>query len=205
MPFDLWIAFAAASLLLLLLPGPTVLLVVGTALARGRAAALAMVPGVMAGDAVAMTASLAGLGAVLATSATAFAVLKWAGAAYLVWLGVRMWRRSAAGAVPVADDASPRALGLRAFVVTALNPKGIAFFVAFVPQFVDPARPLLPQVAILEATFVTLAGLNGLGDALLVGRARRAVLRPATLRLLNRAGAGALVGAGAITATMQRA
>ena len=205
MPFDLWIAFAAASLLLLLLPGPTVLLVVGTALARGRAAALAMVPGVMAGDAVAMTASLAGLGAVLATSATAFAVLKWAGAAYLVWLGVRMWRRSAAGAVPVADDASPRALGLRAFVVTALNPKGIAFFVAFVPQFVDPARPLLPQVAILEATFVTLAGLNVLGYALLAGRARRAVLRPATLRLLNRAGAGALVGAGAITATMQRA
>ena len=205
MPFDLWIAFAAASLLLLLLPGPTVLLVVGTALARGRAAALAMVPGVMAGDAVAMTASLAGLGAVLATSATAFAVLKWAGAAYLVWLGVRMWRRTAAGAVPVADDASPRALGLRAFVVTALNPKGIAFFVAFVPQFVDPARPLLPQVAFLEATFVTLAGLNVLGYALLAGRARRAVLRPATLRLLNRAGAGALVGAGAITATMQRA
>lgn len=205
MTLETWLAFLVTETVLCLTPGPAVLYVVAHGVGQGPRAGLAANLGVLAGNAVYFALSAAGLGALLLASHTLFTILKWAGAAYLVWLGVRMWRRSAAGAVPVADDASPRALGLRAFVVTALNPKGIAFFVAFVPQFVDPARPLLPQVAILEATFVTLAGLNVLGYALLAGRARRAVLRPATLRLLNRAGAGALVGAGAITATMQRA
>src|SRR5689334_22740796 len=87
-----WAAFALASLALLLIPGPTILLVIGQSLGAGRRNALPLVAGVAAGDLTAMTLSLAGLGAVLAASALLFTMLKWAGAAYLVWLGIRLWR-----------------------------------------------------------------------------------------------------------------
>ena len=92
MSFEVWLAFAAASAVLLTIPGPTVLLIIAHAVAHGRRAAPATMAGVVLGDLVAMTASLAGLGALLAASATLFGVLKWAGAAYLVYLGWRLWR-----------------------------------------------------------------------------------------------------------------
>ncbi len=201
MSLETWLAFAAASLLVLAVPGPTVLLVAGTALARGRRAGLAMVPGVIAGDAVAMTVSLAGLGAVLAASAGLFTALKLVGAAYLVWLGIRMWRAPA----PAPREApAPRAITAHAFVVTALNPKSIAFFVAFVPLFLDADAPLLPQLLAMEATFVALAGLNAAAWALAAGGARRIATRPAAVRAFNRLGGGALVGAGVWTAAASR-
>ncbi len=93
MSLELWLAFAAASLALLAVPGPTVLLVIGYGLARGRRLACLTVIGVALGDALAVTVSVAGLGAVLAASATAFAVLKWLGAGYLIWQGARMLLR----------------------------------------------------------------------------------------------------------------
>ena len=104
MSFATWIAFAVASVVLLLIPGPTVLLVVSYALTQGRRIAVAMAAGVALGDFTAMTLSLAGLGALLAASATLFTVLKWVGAAYLVYLGVRLWR-----AKPVLPDVARRA------------------------------------------------------------------------------------------------
>ncbi len=203
MTFETWIAFALAAAAMLAIPGPTVLLVVGRSLGAGRRNALPLVAGVALGDLTAMTLSLAGLGALLATSAAAFAALKWAGAAYLVWLGVRLWRAPVeAGAAPPSD--ARRALR-QAFVVTALNPKGIAFFVAFVPQFLDPSLPFLPQAALLMATFVGLGALNAALYALLAGRASGAVERPTVRRWLNRAGGTVLVGAGLATAAMHRA
>src|SRR3954470_6110799 len=102
MCFENWLAFAAASAILLVIPGPTILLVVSYALGQGWRTALPMAVGVALGDFTAMTFSLLGLGALLATSATLFAVLKLAGAAYLVWLGVKLWRAGAA------LDAKPR-------------------------------------------------------------------------------------------------
>lgn len=203
MALETWIAFALAAAAMLAVPGPTVLLVVGQSLGAGRRRALPLVAGVALGDLLAMALSLAGLGALLATSAAAFAALKWVGAAYLVWLGVRLWRAPVeAGAAPPLD--ARRALR-QAFVVTALNPKGIAFFVAFVPQFLDPSLPFLPQAALLVATFVCLGALNAALYALLAGRASGAVTRPAVRRWLNRAGGTALVGAGLATAAMRRA
>jgi threonine/homoserine/homoserine lactone efflux protein len=91
------------------------------------------------------------------------------------------------------------------FIVTALNPKSIVFFIAFVPQFVDPASPLVLQFVILEATFLSLAAINVVIWAVLAGRLRARFQRPATLRLVNRVGGSFLIGAGLLTAVARRA
>ena len=208
MAFDLWLTFAAASLALLLVPGPTVLLVLSYALSKGRSVAVASAAGVALGDLVAMTASLAGLGAIVLASATAFTVLKWIGAAYLVWLGVRLIRSApSAGleAQTMGRDVTARSVFAHNAAVTALNPKSIAFFIAFVPQFVDTQAALLPQFAILIATFVGLAALNAMAYALLADRLRRLISRPNVIAWITRAGGATLIGMGVLTATMRRA
>ena len=192
MDFHTWLAFAAAACAMLVIPGP---------LGGGRRSTLPLVAGVAAGDALAMGLSLAGLGALLAASATAYAVLRWAGAAYLVWMGVRMWRAPVEG---TPAPLPPRRAGMQAFLVTATNPKSIGFFVAFVPQFLDPERAFLPQAAVLVGTFVVLGALNALGYALLAGRLSGAIRRPGTRRALNRAGGSMLIGAGMATALLGR-
>mgnify|MGYP003675839388 CR=1 FL=1 len=208
MSFDLWLTFVAASTALLLIPGPTVLLVLSYALSQGRTVAVATATGVALGDLVAMTASLAGLGALVLASATAFLVLKWVGAAYLVWLGIRLIR-SAGGATLTALPETHRITPARVFghaaAVTALNPKSIAFFIAFVPQFLRPAAPLLPQFSILIATFVGLAALNALAYALLADQLRARLTRPGIIAWLTRAGGATLVAMGVLTAAMRRA
>lgn len=207
MPLELWIAFALASAALLAIPGPTVMLVVSYALGRGRATGWASVPGVTLGDFTAMTASLLGAGALLAASATAFTVLKIIGAAYLIWLGIKLWRAKPDIGEVTAEQGSGgnRAIFWHAYVVTALNPKGIVFFVAFVPQFIDPAGSTLLQFAILEATFLTLATLNVIFWVIAAGTLRERFRKPETLRLVNRIGGSFLIGAGLLTAAMRRA
>ncbi len=205
MPLDLWIAFVLASAVLLAIPGPTILLVVSYSLTQGRRVAMRMAAGVALGDLIAMTASLAGLGALVLASATLFTLLKWVGAAYLVYLGVRLLRSPPALPEAQVADIVDRQVFWHAVTVTALNPKSIAFFIAFVPQFIQPDMALMPQFTILIATFVALAALNALAYALLADRLRARIRRPATLTWMNRAGGGALVGMGALTATLQRA
>jgi threonine/homoserine/homoserine lactone efflux protein len=203
---ELWIAFTLASAALLAVPGPTVLLLVSYALGRGRASALATVPGVALGDLTAMTVSLLGAGAILAASTMLFTALKLVGAIYLVWLGIQLWRAGASVGEITASHARadrPR-MFWNAYVVTALNPKSVVFFVAFVPQFVDPAGPMLTQFAILEATFVTLAAVNAAIWALLAGQMRARLREPWTLRLVHRIGASFLIGAGLLTALTRR-
>ncbi len=205
MSFDLWLAFVAASTALLLIPGPTVLLVLSYALSKGRSVAVASAGGVAVGDFIAMSASLAGLGALVLASATLFTLLKWVGAAYLIWLGLRLIRSAPSKGAPVSTaDISASGVFGHAAAVTALNPKSIAFFIAFVPQFLRPDAPLLPQFAILIATFCTLAALNALAYALLADRMRRTIERPGVITWLTRAGGGTLVGMGVLTATLRR-
>jgi len=205
MPLDLWLAFAAASVVLLIIPGPTILLVLSYALSQGRRVAVSMALGVALGDFVAMSASLAGLGALVLASATLFTVLKWIGAAYLVWLGLKLIRSRPVFAPEIVPEPRPaRAIFAHAAAVTALNPKSIAFFIAFVPQFLRPAEPLAPQFAVLISTFVGLAALNALTYALLADRLRAQIRRPGILRIMSRAGGGALIGMGALTATASR-
>src|SRR4051794_23962187 len=120
MPLDHWLAFVAASAVLLAIPGPTVLLVVSYALGHGRKAALATVSGIALGDLTAMTASMLGLGAVLMTSGTIFTALRWIGGAYLIYLGIRLWRAPVGPtAVPAAKDRGWRLMMGHAYAVTA--------------------------------------------------------------------------------------
>jgi threonine/homoserine/homoserine lactone efflux protein len=152
-----------------------------------------------------MTLSLLGVGALLAASADLFTALKWIGAVYLIWLGVRLWH--APVGVAAEENVAPRssrAMFLHAYVVTALNPKSIAFFVAFAPQFISPQLAYWPQAAILIATFVAMAALNALAYGMLAARARHVIRRPQVQRWVNRIGGSVLVGAGVVTATLRR-
>jgi threonine/homoserine/homoserine lactone efflux protein len=199
MSIDHWLAFVAASAVLLAIPGPTVLLVISYALGHGRKPAAAIVAGVALGDLTAMTASMLGLGAVLATSAMVFTGLRWLGGAYLIYLGIKLWRAPVgADGFEAAPAAGPLRMFAHAYAVTALNPKGIIFFVAFVPQFLDGSREFLPQVMILVSTFVTMATLNSLGFALLASAARQRLRQPRVQRVVNRTGGSLLVGAGLV-------
>jgi threonine/homoserine/homoserine lactone efflux protein len=203
---ETWLAFAVASAVLLVIPGPTILLVVSYALGRGWRVAAPVATGVALGDLTAMTLSMLGVGALLAGSATLFTLLKWAGAAYLVWLGIKLWRAGGTlDADPRTGPVRPARMLAHAWLVTTLNPKSIVFFVAFLPQFLDPTRPFWPQMALFEATFVTLAFLNAFGYALLAARARRLTQSPRALRLVNRAGGTALIAAGAAAVTVRAA
>jgi homoserine/homoserine lactone efflux protein len=207
MPLDIWLTFVAASTALLLIPGPTVLLVLSYALSKGRSVALASAAGVALGDLVAMSASLAGLGALVMASATMFSVLKWVGAAYLIWLGIKLLRSAPSGAVATiatGPDVTARAVFGHAAAVTALNPKSIAFFIAFVPQFLQPDTVLIPQFTILIFTFVGLAALNALAYALLADRLRRYVGRRGFITSLTRVGGLTLIGMGIVTAIARR-
>ena len=192
-----FLLFAAASLALLVVPGPTIALVVARSLAEGRRVALPLVLGVGLGDLVAASAALAGAGALLAASAAAFTVVKVAGALYLIWLGWRLWR-----AEPAAPDArapapgSGRAAFRDGFLVTVTNPKGLLFFVAFVPQFIRPDGPYLPQAAAFVALFTALGVANGAAYALGADALGRRVLRPAAIRWVNRTGGAAIAAAG---------
>lgn len=206
MAFETWLAFVAASAVLLVIPGPTILLVVSYALGRGWKVAAPVAAGVALGDLTAMTLSMLGVGALLASSATLFTAVKWLGAGYLVYLGVKLWRAGGALRTEARTEAvRPGRMLAHAWLVTTLNPKSLVFFVAFLPQFLDPARPFWPQMAIFEATFVTLAFANAFGYALLAARARRLAASPRAIRTVNRAGGTALIAAGAAAVSMRAA
>jgi threonine/homoserine/homoserine lactone efflux protein len=204
MTFETWLAFAAASAVLLIIPGPTILLVVSYALGQGWRSALPVSIGVALGDFTAMTLSMLGVGAILATSATVFTALKWAGAAYLIYLGIKLFRAGGTLDVePKTDAASTMKMVAHAWLVTALNPKSITFFVAFLPQFLDKHGDFFTQMLIFETTFLVLAFLNAAGYALIASRARNLVKSPRAIGLFNKTGGTLLIGAGVAAATLR--
>jgi threonine/homoserine/homoserine lactone efflux protein len=209
MAIEHWLAFAAASAILVAIPGPTVLLVISYALSHGRKSTVATVLGVGLGDFTAMTASMAGLGAFLATSAALFTAIKWIGAAYLIYMGIRLWRAPVGQLVlkqaDNGEEKQPRRILFHAYVVTALNPKGILFFVAFLPQFFDTSRPILPQMILFEATFLTLAMANVTIYASMASAARQTIRRPSVQRMVNRIGGSLLIGAGLFAISWRQA
>lgn len=208
MSFETWIAFVAASAVLLAIPGPTVLLVISYALSHGRRSASATVAGVALGDFTAMTVSMLGVGALLLASATLFSVLKWFGAAYLIYLGVKLWRAPIAvesGEAAAGPKERPLRIFLHTYVVTALNPKGIVFFVAFLPHFLDASQPVIAQLVIFEITFLILAMLNAAGYGLMASLARGTIRKPRVKRFVNRAGGSLMIGAGVLAVGWNRA
>lgn len=206
MSFEIWLAFVAASTVLLVIPGPTILLVISYGLGQGWRAALPSSVGVALGDFTAMTLSMLGIGVLLSTSATLFTVIKFMGAAYLIWLGIKLWRAGGSLSVqPKVDRSSSLKMVGHAWLVTTLNPKSITFFVAFLPQFLDPRADFWTQMLIFETTFLVLAFANALTYGLIASRARAVVSNERAIGVFNKVGGGLLIGAGVATATMRGA
>lgn len=198
MPIENWLAFVAASVVLLVIPGPTILTVIAYSATHGRRANVPLVVAVALGDSTALFASLVGLGALLAASASAFTVVKVAGGLYLVYLGVKLLRAGVTTAqfvVPSAVDSRWK-LFVNTYVVTALNPKGMVFFAAFLPQFVSPGAGAARQLWVLAITFVVLATLNAALYAVFAASARRLLASPRAQRRFNLAGGSLLCAAG---------
>ena len=203
MTWPLYLAFVAAASVLLVIPGPTVLMVVGYGLAEGRKNNWPLVVGVALGDALALACSVAGLGAILADSASAFTILKYIGAIYLVYLGIGMIRSGKATS-PKLTAASPRKKFIHAFAVTAANPKCILFFVAFLPQFISHDAPAGPQLLLLGVTFVILSALNATTFSFLSGTAGSRIQDPRFMRRLKGVGGSVMIGAGVLTAAARQ-
>lgn len=205
MDLHLWLAFAAASLVMAVIPGPGVASIIGFAFSSGRRTALASVAGMAVGNFVAMTVSLAGAGAILQTSALAFTILKWAGALYLIGIGALAIVKS--GAADVNADRPPvsaRVAFLANVAVGTFHPKTILFFVAFAAQFIRADAPYVPQAAILIATFTLIAATTDALYALTASKASGLIRRPAVRIWSQRAGGGAVMTAGIAMAAMRR-
>jgi len=205
-PLEAYIPFVLASTLILVIPGPTIILVISQSVAHGRSSAIPLTAGVLMGDFTAMICSLLGLGAVLSTSALLFTTFKWVGAFYLLFLGLKLWRTNPQKQV-ILDSARKKtstSLFKSSFIVTALNPKSIVFFVAFLPQFIYPLNPAVPQLILLGVTFLVLATLNAALYAIFAGQLSEYIKKERVRKWFNRCGGGALIGAGIITAGLQR-
>jgi len=203
----MWIAFLVSATIVLVVPGPTILLVISLALTHGRRATIPLTAGVALGDLTAMSVSLSGLGAVLAASAMMFAALKYVGAAYLIYLGIKLWKVTPEQQETghLAENDSFKALFKASFIVTALNPKSISFFVVFFPQFVVPTQRPIPQLIAMGAAFLVLASINAALYSLFAGKFRDMMKSSLFFVWLNRTGGTALIAAGVFTAVLQRA
>ncbi len=177
MSLELYVAFVAATAVLIIMPGPVVSLVIANALTHGTRAGLVTVGGAQAAIAIQLVVVALGLTSLVAVMAEWFEWLRWIGAAYLVWLGVQKWR--AKPLLPeerhqetLGGDARQVAIFGQGFVVALTNPKSLFFFAAFFPQFLDVGAPAGPQLALLCPTFIVIAGIFDGSYALLAGRAR---------------------------------
>ena len=209
MPLDTWLTFLVASFLISLSPGAGAIACMAAGMRFGFARAVWNVLGLIAGLQIVLVLVATGLGALLAASTIAFTTVKWLGVAYLVWLGVAQWR---APAHVVDPDAVGKELGgtqsqlfWRGVLVNATNPKAIVFMLAVLPQFIDPARPLLAQYVACGATL----GLTDLivmsGYTAFAAKALRLLRQPRQIRAMNKTFGGLLVAMGALLATFKRA
>ncbi|RYF33236.1 MAG: LysE family translocator [Comamonadaceae bacterium] len=193
MHFSTWLLFTGTTLLLAFTPGPAVLLAISTSVTAGPGRAMLGSLGNAAGVFVVSAVSMAGLGVVLGTSATAFMVLKVLGAGYLVYLGVRQWRSKANAFAAPTDDSTQRAYGrssMRLFghgvTVAVTNPKSILFFSALFPQFLTPDASLVEQFFVLTATFAACSVLSHGFYVLLARGIKRSFSNVRRVRLFNR-------------------
>lgn len=207
MTLELWLVYLVAAIGLSLTPGPNGLLCLAHVAAYGFRRTLFTVAGGACGFFLLIALSLAGLGALLAASESAFTVAKWIGAAYLVYLGARLWRAPAplleGGSTGLHDAAISRSrLFLQGFLVAVSNPKGIIFFAAFLPQFMSPGMPYWLELAVFGGTFVAVETVYELGLARMAHGIAPRLGRYG--RGFNRATGGVFIGLGAALAAAQR-
>ncbi len=201
MPLELYLAFVAATAVLILIPGPAVALIVANALAHGTRGALVSVAGVSTAVVGQLIVVGFGMASAMALLAEWFEWLRWLGVAYLVYLGLRQWRAAPVALGDVAGGlggptVSRARLYWTGFAVNATNPKVLFFYAAFFPQFIDPGQPVGQQIAALCATFLVVQTLIDGGYAVLGGRLRPWFASRARARLRNRMTGGLLIGAG---------
>jgi homoserine/homoserine lactone efflux protein len=194
MNWHLFSAFLVITVVLFLTPGPIVTLVVTTGARSGSRAALLTVAGASTGNAALLACIAFGLSWILKTSSEVFDYLRWIGAVYLVWLGIQAWRR--AGTLSESTPPGGHVHAWRGFVVAITNPKTIAFFTAFLPQFIDPALPVERQLLVMCVVSVVMGAIldTGWGIAAALGRAW--FMKPQHNRLLGRISGGVLIGGG---------
>jgi threonine/homoserine/homoserine lactone efflux protein len=193
-----WLLFVVTETVLCLTPGPAVLAVVAQALARGAATSTWTALGILSANGLYFALSATGLGAVLLASYDAFSLVRWIGAAYLVWLGVRLLlgRGGPACAATPSPGAGRRRAFAGGFVLQAANPKALLFFVALLPQFIDPTGPLTAQIVVLGVTSVVIELIVLLAYGACAGRVRALAVRPRVARIADGVAGAMLVGAG---------
>lgn len=205
MSFGLWVSFVLASLLIIATPGPVVTLLITTSVGRGKNTAFFMIPGIFLGDFTAMILSFVGVGALLSASSTFYNILKFVGAAYLVYLGTQLWARNV-DFMPVQTNINSTTIkgqsAIKGFCVTILNPKSLLFFAAFIPQFVSKNDAFLLQLFILGTTYLGIGLLNDITYVLLSNKAAQ-ILNIKTLRLINKIAAINLIITGIIVLGLQ--
>jgi homoserine/homoserine lactone efflux protein len=203
MDFSTWLAFLLAATLIAVSPGPGAATSMSAGLRHGYGAALRAIGGLQSALLIQLAVVAAGLGTLLAASATAFAITKFLGAGYLVWLGIQKWRETPR-APGGEETAGPEGLFMQGLLVNLSNPKAIVFMAALMPQFIDPARAQWPQFVIIGATMCGIDVVVMSGYALLAARARRWLRDARAMRAQNRFFGGVFIGAGVLLAASER-
>ena len=200
------LAFGIASLVLLVIPGPAVLYIINRSVADGRNVALAAVAGLEIGNFMHVIAATVGLSAVIATSAAAFSVVKWIGAGYLIYIGIRTLATKPQAVSQLNDPMSRRRAFTQGIVVNTFNPKVALFFLSFLPQFIDADRGSAAlQSLVLGSTFVVLGCISDSLFAILASALRGTLLRGKSLPFVQRYVAGSVfIALGAIASTTRR-
>lgn len=194
MNFELFTAYILITIVLIITPGPIVTLVISTGATQGVRAALTTVAGTTLGNALLLLAIALGLNWVLGNAIILFEVLRWGGAAYLVYLGVQAWRN--AGKSSHALSPGGRAHFVRGVLVAVSNPKTLVFFTAFLPQFIDPNLPAGRQLAVMCVVSALMAAATDTAWAVAAGLGRAWFMKPARAKLLGRLSGSVLVGGG---------
>ena len=204
MVLSLWLGFLLAAILIAVSPGPGAAVAMSCGLRYGYAAALRSIFGLESALLIQLTIVAVGLGALLTASALAFDIVKFCGAAYLVWLGIQKWRTAPQELQDAKPPMSSNALFVEGLLVNLANPKAIVFIAALTPQFIDPTRPQWLQFLIIAATMCTVDIVVMSGYALLATRLRHWLHDPKTLKAQNRFFGGVFVGAGLLLASTGR-
>ena len=208
MSWQLWLAFFAAAWAISLSPGPGAVAVMSASLQHGFARGCFAIVGLVLGFWTQLVVVAAGVGAIIATSALAFAIVKWLGVAYLVYLGVRQWRAPALSLAPATDEpATPTTrsrIVIEAWLLNAVNPKGTAFMLAVVPQFLVTTQPLVPQYLAIGATLAFTDLVVNAGYAALASRLLGLLRSPKRVRAVQRVFGSLFIALGALLATFKR-
>jgi homoserine/homoserine lactone efflux protein len=209
MSLQLWLAFFAASLAISLSPGPGAIAVMSASLQHGFARGYFATFGLVLGLWTQLVVVAAGIGAILSTSTIAFAIVKWLGVAFLVYLGIRQWRAAPLSLPARSGERTPpptrRRIVAEAWLLNAVNPKGTAFMLAVVPQFLTPAEPLVPQYLAIAATLTVTDLVVNAGYAALASRLLALLRTPARTRAAQRVFGSVFIALGVLLATFKRA